>query len=99
MRAMVLDEPGRPLRAAELPVPEPGDGEVLVRVRACGVCRTDLHVLDGEVRGAKLPIVPGHQIVGTIEGSGERVGVPWLGWNCGVWPDCRTRREDLCGRA
>src|ERR671917_710194 len=99
MRAMVLDEPGRPLRAAELPVPEPGDGEVLVRVRACGVCRTDLHVLDGEIRGAKLPIVPGHQIVGTIEGSGERVGVPWLGWTCGVCAYCRSERENLCDRA
>ena len=99
MRAMVLDEPGRPLRAAELPVPEPGDGEVLVRVRACGVCRTDLHVLDGEVRGAKLPIVPGHQIVGTIEDSGERVGVPWLGWTCGVCAYCRSERENLCDRA
>src|SRR5215204_2892543 len=99
MRAMVLDAPGRPLRPAELPVPEPGDGEVLIRVRACGVCRTDLHVLDGEVRGKKLPVVPGHQIVGTVEGTGERVGVPWLGWTCGACRYCRTGRENLCDRA
>ncbi len=99
MRAMVLDEPGRPLRLADLPVPEPGDGEVLIRVRACGVCRTDLHVLDGEVRGKRLPIVPGHQIVGAVEGSGERVGVPWLGWTCGVCAYCASGRENLCDRA
>jgi propanol-preferring alcohol dehydrogenase len=98
MRAMVLDAPGRPLRAAELPLPEPGDGELLIRVRACGICRTDLHVLDGEVRG-KLPVVPGHQIVGTVEGSGERVGVPWLGWTCGVCSFCRGGRENLCSNA
>ena len=98
MRAMVLDAPGRPLRAAELPVPEPRDGELLIRVRACGVCRTDLHVVDGEVRG-KLPVVPGHQIVGTVEGSGERVGVPWLGWTCGVCSYCRGGRENLCSNA
>jgi propanol-preferring alcohol dehydrogenase len=99
MRAIVLDEPRRPLRLAELPVPEPGDGEVLLRVEACGVCRTDLHVLDGEVRAGKLPVVPGHQIVGTVEGSGERVGVPWLGWTCGVCRYCRSGRENLCDRA
>jgi alcohol dehydrogenase, propanol-preferring len=99
MRAMVLDSPGRPLRIAELPLPEPGDGESLIRVHACGVCRTDLHVLDGEVRAGKLPVVPGHQIVGTDEGSGERVGVPWLGWTCGVCRYCRSGRENLCDRA
>jgi propanol-preferring alcohol dehydrogenase len=99
MRAIVLDEPRRPLRLAELPVPEPGDGEVLIRVHACGVCRTDLHVLDGEVRGSRLPVVPGHQIVGTVEDSGERVGVPWLGWTCGVCRYCRSGRENLCDRA
>src|SRR5215213_6210839 len=98
MRAMVLDEPGRPLRAADLPVPEPRDGELLIRVHACGVCRTDLHVLDGEVRGV-LPVVLGHQIVGTVEGSGERVGVPWLGWTCGECAYCRSGRENLCERA
>jgi propanol-preferring alcohol dehydrogenase len=80
-------------------MPEPGDGEVLIRVHACGVCRTDLHVLDGEVRGSRLPVVPGHQIVGTVEDSGERVGVPWLGWTCGVCRYCRSGRENLCDRA
>jgi alcohol dehydrogenase, propanol-preferring len=99
MRAIVLDAPGQPLRLAELPVPEPGEGEVLIRVQACGVCRTDLHVLDGEVRGKKLPVVLGHQIVGTVEGSGERVGVPWLGWTCGVCVYCTSGRENLCDRA
>src|SRR5919107_1407607 len=98
MRAIVLEAPGQPLRLSELPVPEPGPGELLIRVHACGVCRTDLHVLDGEVRGA-LPVVPGHQIVGTVEGSGERVGVPWLGWTCGVCVYCRSGRENLCERA
>ena len=96
---MVLDEPGRALRLAELPVPEPADGEVLIRVHACGVCRTDLHVLDGEVRCKRRPIVPGHQIVGTVEGTGERVGVPWLGWTCGVCRYCVSGRENLCDRA
>jgi propanol-preferring alcohol dehydrogenase len=99
MRAIVLDAPGQPLRLAELPVPEPGEGEVLIRVQACGVCRTDLHVLDGEVRGKRLPVVLGHQIVGTVEGSGERVGVPWLGWTCGVCVYCTSGRENLCDRA
>jgi propanol-preferring alcohol dehydrogenase len=99
MRAILLDEPGRPLRLAEVPVPEPGEGEVLIRVRACGVCRTDLHVLDGEVRGKKLPVVLGHQIVGTVDGTGERVGVPWLGWTCGVCAYCKSGRENLCERA
>jgi len=99
MRAIVLDEPGRPLRLTELPVPEPGDGEVLIRVHACGVCRTDLHVLDGEVRGKQLPVVPGHQIVGTVEGTGARVGVPWLGWTCGACAYCTSGRENLCDRA
>jgi alcohol dehydrogenase, propanol-preferring len=99
MRAMVLDAPGEPLRLVELPVPEAGAGESLIRVRACGVCRTDLHVLDGEVVAGKLPIVPGHQIVGTLEGSGKRVGVPWLGWTCGECRYCRSGRENLCERA
>jgi propanol-preferring alcohol dehydrogenase len=99
MRAVVLDAPGRPLRAADLPVPAPRDGELLIRVHACGVCRTDLHVLDGEVRCSRSPVVPGHQIVGTIEGSRERVGVPWLGWTCGGCAYCRSGRENLCDRA
>jgi propanol-preferring alcohol dehydrogenase len=104
---MVLDAPGRPLRPAELPEPEPGPGEVRVRVHACGVCRTDLHILDGEVRGSRLPIVLGHQVVGTVEAAGEgaghrtgsRVGIPWLGWTCGVCRYCRSGRENLCTRA
>jgi alcohol dehydrogenase, propanol-preferring len=96
---MVLDRPGTPLRPAELPVPEPAAGELLIRVQACGVCRTDLHILDGEVVCRKLPVVPGHQIVGTVEGSGMRVGVPWLGWTCGECRYCRSGRENLCDRA
>jgi propanol-preferring alcohol dehydrogenase len=107
MRAMVLDEPGRPLAARELPDPEPGAGEVLVEVHACGVCRTDLHIRDGEVRGARLPIVPGHQIVATVLAAGEgaqhepgsRVGIPWLGWTDGTCRFCATGRENLCERA
>jgi alcohol dehydrogenase, propanol-preferring len=99
MRAIVLDAPGRPLRAAQLPVPEPAEGELLIRVHACGVCRTDLHVLDGEVRAGKLPVVPGHQIVGTAVATGERVGVPWLGWTCGTCRFCRGGRENLCDHA
>jgi propanol-preferring alcohol dehydrogenase len=99
VRALLLDEPGRPLRLAELPVPEAGDGELLIRVHACGVCRTDLHVLDGEVVAGKLPVVPGHQVVGTVEGDGRRVGVPWLDWTCGECRFCRSGRENLCDRA
>jgi len=105
MRAMLLDAPGRPLRPAELPVPEPGPGEVLVRVQACGVCRTDLHLVDGELPDPLLPIVPGHEIVGEVaalgpgvEGLalGRRVGVPWLGRTCGACRFCRSERENLC---
>ena len=105
MRAMLLDAPGRPLRPAELPVPEPGPGEVLVRVRACGVCRTDLHLVDGELPDPKLPVVPGHEIVGEVAALGpgvdglalgRRVGVPWLGRTCGVCRFCRSERENLC---
>jgi alcohol dehydrogenase, propanol-preferring len=107
MRAMVLDEPGRPLAARELPDPEPSAGEVLVEVRACGVCRTDLHIRDGEVRGSRLPVVPGHQIVATVlaagdgaeHAAGSRVGVPWLGWTDGTCRFCRTGRENLCEHA
>jgi len=108
MRAMVLDAPRRPLREADLPQPTPAPGEVRLRVRACGVCRTDLHVVDGELPGPKLPLVPGHQIVGTVEQAGEgvtglspgqRVGVPWLGWTCGACRFCRAGRENLCGAA
>jgi propanol-preferring alcohol dehydrogenase len=99
MRAMVLELQGRPLREAELPLPEPGPGEVRVRVRACGVCRTDLHVADGELVDPKLPLVLGHQIVGVVEETDERVGVPWLGWTCGECRFCSTGRENLCDRA
>ena len=105
MRAMVLDKPGTPLVLRERPVPKAGKGEILVAVAACGVCRTDLHVVDGDLTEPKLPIVPGHEIVGRVaavgeEASGfevgERVGVPWLGATCGVCPYCRSGRENLC---
>jgi propanol-preferring alcohol dehydrogenase len=102
---MLLDRPGVPLRLAELPVPQPGVGQILVRVGACGVCRTDLHVVDGELTEPALPIVPGHEIVGRVVAMGadvqrfavgERVGIPWLGWTCGLCPYCRSGRENLC---
>ncbi len=98
VRAMLLDRAGAPLRAAELPVPEAGPGQVLLRVRACGVCRTDLHVRDGELANPKLPLVLGHQIVGESE-DGRRLGVPWLAWTCGECRYCRAGRENLCERA
>ena len=98
MRAMLLDEPGRPLRAADVPEPEPGPGELLIRVHACGVCRTDLHLRDGEIPAGHLPLVLGPQIVGTDE-SGRRVGVPWLAWTDGTCAYCRSGRENLCERA
>jgi alcohol dehydrogenase, propanol-preferring len=102
---MVLGAPGKPLREAELPAPKPGPGQVLVAVDACGVCRTDLHVVDGELPDPKLPLVPGHQIVGRVVTGGERfaagdrVGVPWLGWTCGECRYCLSGRENLCDRA
>jgi propanol-preferring alcohol dehydrogenase len=101
---MILDAPGMPLRDGELPRPVLGSGQVRLRVSACGVCRTDLHVRDGELPDPKLPLVLGHQIVGTvIEGDrfepGARVGVPWLGWTCGECRYCRSGRENLCDRA
>jgi propanol-preferring alcohol dehydrogenase len=96
---MVLDAAGRALREADLPEPVPGDGEVLVRIAACGVCRTDLHIVDGELAEPKLPLVPGHQAVGRVVGSGKRVGIPWLGWTCGECRYCRSGRENLCDRA
>ncbi len=108
MRAMVLERPGEPLVAAERPRPEPGPGQVLLRVLACGVCRTDLHVADGELPDPKLPLVLGHEIVGEVaalgagvEGlaAGDRIGVPWLGWTCGECAFCASGRENLCGRA
>jgi propanol-preferring alcohol dehydrogenase len=108
MRAMVLERQREPLRPAQLPDPEPGPGQVLISVAACGVCRTDLHIVDAELSEPKLPLVPGHQIVGVVaaagEGAerfapGERVGVPWLGWTCGECRYCVSGRENLCDRA
>jgi alcohol dehydrogenase, propanol-preferring len=107
MRAMVLDRPGTPLVARDWPVPSPAAGEVLIAVSACGVCRTDLHVVDGELPDPKLPIVPGHEIVGRVVAvgagvrgfsEGERVGVPWLGHTCSVCTYCRSGRENLCDK-
>ncbi|MBI4953839.1 MAG: zinc-dependent alcohol dehydrogenase family protein [Myxococcales bacterium] len=108
MRAMVLDAPHQPLRLEERPMPEPGPGEVLLAVRACAVCRTDLHLVDGELPLARRPIVPGHQIVGVVAAVGPgvssvavgaRVGVPWLGATCGRCRYCASGRENLCGAA
>lgn len=108
MRAMILERQGQPLKASDLPEPKPGAGQVLIRVRTCGVCRTDLHVVDGDLTEPKLPLVPGHQIVGTVERLGEgvggfsigdRVGVPWLGGSCGVCNYCRSNRENLCDQS
>src|SRR3954465_3200059 len=102
MRAMVLDAPKTPLRVAELPDPEPGPGQLLLEVHACGVCRTDLHIVDGELTEPKLPLVIGHQIVGRVLRGGERfepgarVGVPWLGWAPAPRRFCRGGRENLC---
>ncbi|MCW5729811.1 MAG: zinc-dependent alcohol dehydrogenase family protein [Alphaproteobacteria bacterium] len=108
MRAMLMRRSGAPLEAAEVPRPEPGPGQVLVRVSACAVCRTDLHVVDGELASPKLPLVPGHEIVGRVLqagagarrfASGTRVGIPWLGWTCGDCDFCRSGRENLCPEA
>jgi len=108
MRAMVLEGVGEPLRAAEVPEPEPGPEEVLIRVHACAVCRTDLHVVGGELPDLKLPLIPGHQIVGTVERAGDsverfavgdRVGVPWLGYTDGSCRYCLAGRENLCDNA
>jgi propanol-preferring alcohol dehydrogenase len=108
MSAMILDAPRRPLRLADVPIPAPRAGEILIRVRACAVCRTDLHVADGELPDAKLPLVLGHEIVGEVVGRGDgaaryptgtRVGVPWLGKTCGECRYCRAGRENLCGAA
>jgi alcohol dehydrogenase, propanol-preferring len=107
MQAMVLDEPGGRFELREVPVPRPGAGEVLIEVAACGVCRTDLHVVDGDIDDGRYPLIPGHQIVGRVRqaphGSplqpGDRVGVPWLGYTCGECGFCLTERENLCDRA
>ena len=108
MHAMMLDAPGRPLVYRRCPMPEPGPGQVLVEVSACAVCRTDLHVVDGDLTEPKLPIVPGHEIIGRVVASGEgveafavgeRVGIPWLGWTCGECRYCRSGQENLCPNA
>src|SRR5918911_1524844 len=99
MRAMILEALQTPLVAAELPRPEPAPGRLLVRVLVCGVCRTDLHVVDGELPHPKLPLVVGHQIVGIDEASGRRVGIPWLGWTDGTCRYCTSGRENLCDEA
>ena len=107
MHAMVLKQVGRPLEWTELPDRQPGPGEIRVKVAACGVCRTDLHVVDGELPHPQVPIIPGHEIVGRIDAVGQgveglvigqRVGIPWLGHTCGVCPYCRMQRENLCDR-
>jgi len=108
MRAMVLEEPGRPLILKELPVPVAGAGQVLIKVIACGICRTDLHVMDGELTQPKLPLIPGHEIIGTVAAVGSNVtgiavndlvGVPWLGYTCGSCRYCRQNKENLCENA
>jgi len=108
MRAMILERQRQPLRLAELPEPSPGPGQLLIAVSACGVCRTDLHILDAELEHPKLPLVPGHQVVGTVAAAGEgaerfaagqRVGVPWLGWTDGTCRYCASGRENLCDEA
>src|SRR6266536_6415177 len=107
MHAMVLAAPGAPLQLQERADPTPGPGNVRVKISACGVCRTDLHVVDGELPHISYPIVPGHEVVGRVEalgsgvtalGIGERVGVPWLGYTCGECHYCRSGRENLCDR-
>jgi alcohol dehydrogenase, propanol-preferring len=108
MNAMLLQSPRQPLRQADLPVPKPEAGQLLIRVRACAVCRTDLHVVDGELTRPKLPLVPGHEIVGIVAETGpktdrfkigDRVGIPWLGWSCGECSYCRSEQENLCDNA
>ncbi|MDQ2675578.1 MAG: alcohol dehydrogenase catalytic domain-containing protein, partial [Actinomycetota bacterium] len=108
MKAAFIDAPGKGLEVREATPPTPADGEVLIRVEACGVCRTDLHLLDGDIPTPKLPVIPGHEIVGRVAARGpgagrfdigDRVGVPWLAWTCGKCPDCRSGRENLCPNA
>lgn len=108
MRAMILEAPGKPLREADVPTPEPGPGQVLIRIRACGLCRTDLHIMDGELKEPKLPLIPGHQLVGTVIAAGAgaerfaqgtRIGVPWLGSTCHNCRYCLSGRENLCDQA
>ena len=108
MRAMLLEKPGESLRLADRPIPKPSSGQVLIHVHACAVCRTDLHVVDGELTRPKLPLIPGHEIVGAVVELGDdvvrfkigdRVGVPWLGWTCGACSYCRNGQENLCDLA
>ena len=108
MRVMQFETPRTPLQPASRKAPRPGPAEVLIQVTACGVCRTDLHIVDGELPAPRLPLVPGHEIVGRVQTigagvtafrHGDRVGVPWLGWTCGACPPCRTGRENLCDNA
>jgi len=108
MKAMVLHALRQPLRATDLPIPTPAPDQVLLQVRACAVCRTDLHVVDGELPHPRLPLVPGHEIVGVVTAKGNgverfqpgiRVGIPWLGWTCGACDYCRSGRENLCAQA
>ena len=108
MRAMVMSEAGTSLVLGERPIPSPGPGQILLRVSACGICRTDLHIIDGELNEPKLPLIPGHQIVGRVVAlgvgaaafrEGDRVGIPWLGATCGICDDCREGRENLCDAA
>ncbi len=108
MRAMILEEPGRPLQLRQVPVPRPAPEDVLIKVQACGVCRTDLHVFDGELSNPKLPLILGHEVVGVVVGAGsrvttfregERVGVPWLGYTCGKCRYCERGQENLCEHA
>lgn len=105
---MILEQPGQPMRPADLPVPKPGPKQFQVKVSVCGVCRTDLHVVDGDLTEPKLPIVPGHQIVGRVSAvgaqatqfkEGDKVGIPWLGGSCGECDYCRSGRENLCDRS
>ena len=108
MLAMIVETPGKPLRKVQLAIPRPGPGQMLIRVHACAVCRTDLHVVDGDLTRPKLPLVPGHEIVGKVAALGDgvnrfevgdRVGVPWLGWTCGKCSYCHNGQENLCDHA
>lgn len=108
MRAMRFEQPGQPLQPVDLPPPAPGEGQVLLEVQVCGVCRTDLHLVDGELPDPRLPVIPGHQIVGKVVElglgadryqPGQRVGVPWLGWTCGTCRYCTSGQENLCDHA
>jgi propanol-preferring alcohol dehydrogenase len=107
MRAMVLTAPGAPLQMMEMEDPSPGADEIRVRVRACGVCRTDLHIVDSELPDIKYPVIPGHEIIGQVDAVGagvfdikigDRVGIPWLGYTCGSCRYCKSGRENLCDR-